>query len=163
MIHMWASVITESEAHAIARTMGGTAWTGSAAKSMALPSVAGSIRWLHIAGHGVYLPHDPLGSYLSLGADDILSARMVMRDLSLRAALVTLSTCMSGLNHVVAGDELLGWLRAWFYAGASTMVCTLWEASDVVARLLMERFYEALQRGTAGASRSAMQWLQYAR
>jgi CHAT domain-containing protein len=139
----------ESEAHAIARTMGGTAWTGSVAKSIALPSVVGSIRWLHIAGHAVYLPQDPLGSYLSLGADDILSARMVMHDLRLRAELVTLSTCMSGLNHVVAGDELLGLLRAWFYAGASTVVCTLWEASDIVARLLMERFYEALQRGTA--------------
>jgi len=139
----------ESEAHAIARTMGGTAWTGSAPKSTALPSVAGSIRWLHIAGHAVYLPHDPLGSYLSLGTDDMLSARMVMQDLRLCAELVSLSTCTSGLNHVVPGDELLGLLRAWFYAGASTVVCTLWEASDIVARLLMERFYEALQRGTA--------------
>jgi CHAT domain-containing protein len=139
----------ESEAHAIARMMGGTAWIGSAPKSMALPSVIATIRWLHIAGHAVYLPHDPLGSYLSLGADDMLSARMVMRDLSLRAELVTLSTCTSGLNYVVPGDELLGMLRAWLYAGASTVVCTLWEASDIVARLLMERFYEALRRGTA--------------
>ena len=139
----------ESEAHAIARTMGGTAWIGSAAKSLALPAVAGSLRWLHIAGHAVYLPQDPLGSYLSLGTDDMLSARMVMRDLNLQAELVTLSTCSSGLNQVAPGDELLGLLRAWFYAGASTVVCTLWEASDIVARLLMERFYEALQRGTA--------------
>jgi CHAT domain-containing protein/tetratricopeptide (TPR) repeat protein len=141
----------ESEACAIARTMGGTAWIGSAPKSMELPAVAGSIRWLHIAGHAAYLPHDPLGSYLSLGDNDMLSARMVMRDLRLRAELVSLSTCMSGLNQIVPGDELLGLLRAWFYAGAATVVCTLWEASDIVARLLMERFYEALQRGsTAG-------------
>jgi CHAT domain-containing protein len=79
----------------------------------------------------------------------MLSARMIMRDLNLRAELISLSTCMSGQSHVVPGDELLGLLRAWLYAGASTVVCTLWEASDIIARLVMERFYDALQRGTA--------------
>ncbi|GAB4448548.1 MAG: hypothetical protein OHK0015_53340 [Chloroflexi bacterium OHK40] len=142
----------ESEAHAIAALMGGTAWAGPEPKSAALARAAPGLRGLHIAGHAVFTADDPLGSYLAVGAEDHLTARDVM-GLRLGADLVTLSACASGLSQVLPGDELLGLLRAWLLAGAATVVCTLWEASDVVARLLMERFYAALSAGSpAGAA-----------
>lgn len=137
----------EAEALATARLLGGSPWVGPERKSQALVAAAPGLRSLHIAGHAVYLPADPLGSYLSLGEGDRLSARAVMGELSLRPGLVTLSACTSGLAQVVGGDELLGMLRAWLYAGATTVVCAQWEASDIVARLLMEQFYGALGRG----------------
>ncbi len=142
-------VHAESEARAIARLAGGAAWVGPEAKIAALTAAAPTLRGLHIAGHAVYDTGDPLGSALSLGAGERLSARAVMRDMTLRADLVTISACMSGMSRVLPGDELLGLLRAWLYAGASTVVCALWEASDVVARLVMERFYELLGAGHA--------------
>lgn len=137
----------ESEARAVAQIMGGEAWTSSAPKSQALIDTAPVLRGLHIAGHAVYLPHDPLDSYLSLGLNDTISARQVMYTINLHADLVSLSACTSGLTHVVADDELFGMLRAFLYAGATTVVCALWEAADIVARLMMERFYQALKRG----------------
>jgi CHAT domain-containing protein/tetratricopeptide (TPR) repeat protein len=139
----------ESEARAIARLAGGVAWVGETPKGAALVAAAPGLRGLHIAGHAAYDERDPLRSALSLGAGDQLTAREVMRDLSLRAELVTISACMSGLNRVVPGDELIGPLRAWLYAGAATVVCAQWEASDIVARLLMERFYELLAAGAS--------------
>jgi CHAT domain-containing protein len=139
----------ESEARSTARIMGGEAWTGPLSKREALAAAAAELRGLHIAGHAVYRPHDPLDSYLSLGIDDRLSARMIMQELNLRPGLVSLSGCTSGLNQVVPGDELLGLLRAWLYAGATTVVCALWEAADIVARLMIEHFYVALRAGAS--------------
>ncbi len=93
-----------------------------------------------------------LNSALRLGADDALSAREILDGLDLQAELVTLSACTSGLSHVVPGDELLGLQRAFLYAGTPTVVCTLWEAHDLVALLVMERFYSALRQVPGGAS-----------
>ncbi len=137
----------EAEAQHIARMVGGDAWTGMEPKSQRLIAAGRDIRWLHIAGHARFDPHDPLGSALYLGPDDALSARAIIRDLDLAADLVTLSSCTSGVSHVVPGDELLGLQRALLYAGAPTVVCTRWEARDLVALLVMDRFYTALQRG----------------
>jgi CHAT domain-containing protein len=147
----------EAEAGHVARLGGGEAWAGPATKSRQLIAAGRQARWLHIAGHAVYDPHDPLGSYIQLGKDDPLSARAIMRDLVLDVDLVTLSACMSGISQVMSGDELFGLQRAFLYAGAPAVVCTLWEAADFVALLVMDRFYTALHAGSppAGALRDA--------
>jgi CHAT domain-containing protein/tetratricopeptide (TPR) repeat protein len=142
----------EAEACSVARLMDGQAWIGSAPKSEHLLAEAARFRWLHIAGHAVYRPHDPAASELHLGLDDALSARTIISKLDLQADLVTLSACTSGLSHVVPGDELLGLQRAFLYAGAPTVVCTLWEANDLVALLVMERFYTDLRHGRSAAA-----------
>lgn len=147
----------EAEARSIARLMGGVAWTGAAAKSTRLIAEAQQVRWLHFAGHAIYKPRDPLDSELQLGVEDALTARTIIGELTLHADLVTLSACTSGLSAVVSGDELLGLQRAFLYAGAPAIVCTLWEATDIVARLVMEHFYTRLRQGSpaAGALRDA--------
>jgi CHAT domain-containing protein len=137
----------EVEAGHVARLAGGAALIGPAPKRALLAGAGRRARWLHIAGHAIYDPHDPLGSYLKLGQADELSAREIMRELELHTDLVTLSACMSGVTHVVPGDELLGLQRALLYAGAPAVVCTLWEAADLVALLVMDRFYADLRRG----------------
>jgi CHAT domain-containing protein/tetratricopeptide (TPR) repeat protein len=142
----------EAEAGHVARLAGGQVWAGPRAKSRHLCAAGRQARRLHIAGHAVYDPHDPLGSYIQLGNDDPLSARAIMRDLVLDAELVTLSACMSGISQVMSGDELLGLQRAFLYAGAPAVVCTLWEAADFVALLVMDRFYTALNAGSPPAS-----------
>lgn len=142
----------EAEARSIARLMDGDAWIGDEAKSARLIREAQQVRWLHFAGHAIYKPHDPLDSELRLGVDDALSARTIIGELTLHADLVTLSACTSGLSQVVPGDELLGLQRAFLYAGAPAIVCTLWEATDIVARLMMEHFYTRLRQGSPAAA-----------
>jgi len=141
----------EAEAQHIAHMIGGDAWTGRQPKTERLIAAGRDVRWLHIAGHARFDPLDPLGSALSLGPDDTLSARAIIRDLDLAADLVTLSSCTSGVSHVVPGDELLGLQRALLYAGVPTVVCTRWEARDLVALLIMDRFYTALLQGFSPA------------
>ncbi len=137
----------EAEARSVARLTGGEAWTGPATKSRALLSLGRQVRWLHFAGHAVFKPRDPLESELRLGPDDALTARTILGELDLGADLVILSACTSGVSQVVSGDELLGLQRAFLYAGAPTVVCTLWEAQDLVTRFVMERFYTDLKHG----------------
>ena len=142
----------EAEARHVAQLMGGEAWTGAAPKSARLIAEGRRARWLHVAGHAVYNPRDPLGSELRLGPDDALNARAIIGGLELDAELVTLSACTSGLSHVVPGDELLGLQRAFLYAGAPAVVCTLWEAADLVALLVMDRFYADVRAGQSAAA-----------
>jgi CHAT domain-containing protein/tetratricopeptide (TPR) repeat protein len=145
----------EAEARYVARLTGGQAWTGPEPKSARLLAAARagqSVRWLHFAGHAIYNPHDPLESVIRLGEDDDLSARAILDGLEVQAELVTISACTSGISHVMPGDELLGLPRALLYAGAPSVVCTLWEAHDLVTLLVMERFYTDLWHGRPAAA-----------
>jgi len=145
-------VAAEAEARAVARQLGGEVWAGPEPKGERLLAFDRELRLLHFAGHAVYRPDDPLGSELRLGEGDALTARQIIAGLELDADLVTLSACTSGLSHVVPGDELLGLQRAFLYAGARAVLCTLWEATDIAAMLVMEHFYEALNRGVSAAA-----------
>lgn len=147
----------EAEARSVARLLDGEAWTGSAAKSRLLLEQGREIRWLHFACHAVFKPNDPLDSELQLGSGDALSARTIIGELDLGTDLVVLSACTSGLSQVTSGDELLGLQRAFLYAGTPTVVCTLWEAADLVTRFVMERLYTDLDAGrpVAAALRDA--------
>lgn len=141
----------ETEARMAAVLLEGQAWTGSQPKSNQLIAVGKSARWVHFAGHARYRPHEPLESALLLGDDDELSARQIIGGLELSADMVILSACTSGLSHVVPGDELLGLPRAFLYAGVPTVLCTLWEADDLLALLVMEQLYTKLREGQSAA------------
>jgi CHAT domain-containing protein len=136
----------------VALQAGGRALTGPAPKSAALAAQSAGLRWLHIAGHAVYQPDDPLGSYLRLGPDDDLAARGIMGTISLRGALVTLNACTSGLSQLASGDELLGLPRALLFAGAATIVCALHDIDDIAAYTLMVFFCESLALGLSPAA-----------
>lgn len=148
--------LAEAEAAHIAMKLGGQALVGAQPKRAALRQIGNQLRYLHIAGHALFTPSDPLGSWLLLSEGDQLSAREIINEISIDAELVTLSSCTSGTSSVVPGDELLGLPRALLYAGAPTVVCTRWEAVDIVALLVMDHFYRELsQHAPALALRNA--------
>jgi len=67
---------------------------------------------------------------------------------SLRAPvdLVVLSACRSGLGREIRGEGLVGLTRGFMYAGATTVVASLWKVDDEATSELMKRFYiEMLQ------------------
>lgn len=80
----------------------------------------------------------------------------------LGSGLVTLSGCATGMNFVAAGDELLGLQRGLFFAGATTLLLSLWDVHDQSTSQLMQHFYRKyLQTGDLAASlRDAMQQLR---
>ncbi len=77
---------------------------------------------------------------------DRLSARRVM-SLPLKADLVTLSACQTGLGRV-AGDGVIGLSRAFLIAGARSVLVSQWSIDDEATIALMEAFYRRyLQEG----------------
>ncbi|HEY8560198.1 MAG TPA: CHAT domain-containing tetratricopeptide repeat protein [Pyrinomonadaceae bacterium] len=100
---------------------------------------------LHLACHGQFRPDNPLFSNLRL-ADGFVTVRDVCAQ-KLRAEIVTLSACETGLNEIYAGDEILGLARGFFAAGAKSLVLSLWTVNDAATSELMRDFYTNLQRG----------------
>jgi CHAT domain-containing protein len=76
--------------------------------------------------------------------DGILQAREIY-DLELNADLVTMSACRTGLGKFIRGEGIEGLNRAFFYAGASSVVMSLWTVNDQATSQLMERFYYYIQ------------------
>ena len=115
---------------------------------------------LHFATHGQLNKRNPLFSYIKLAEtrneDGRLEVFEIM-DMRLRANLVTLSACNTALgsgyfSELPAGDDLVGLTRAFIYAGAPTVVASLWEVDDRSTTELMKSFYQYLpQKGKAGA------------
>jgi tetratricopeptide (TPR) repeat protein len=100
---------------------------------------------IHLACHGKFRAENPMFSSLHL-ADGWITVRDICSQ-KLRAGLVTLSACETGLSKVFAGEEILGLARGFLTAGADTMVVSLWAVNDVAAGHLMSDFYKNLQRG----------------
>jgi CHAT domain-containing protein len=94
---------------------------------------------LHLATHGLFRPEAPLLSSIQL-ADRWLAVQDIY-DLELKASLVTLSACETGLGHDAGGDDLVGLVRGFLYAGAASLLVSLWRVDDESMTQLVQEFY----------------------
>jgi CHAT domain-containing protein len=125
---------------------------------------------LHFACHGFFSSHQALRSGIMLAPgnhsvptqEDTEGLRITEVDggewnltaeeifsLELRADLVTLSACESGVNERRPGDELIGLTRAFIYAGTPSVLVSLWTVDELSTSILMREFYQQLLRSGA--------------
>lgn len=152
----------EAETKAIAALVDGSvALVNETATTAALFAQAGSFRWLHFACHGRFNRQAPLMSHLRLAGEPLYASDVLQR-LRLQADLVTLAACETGRNQVLKGDELIGLVRAFIYAGTPSVVVSLWPVDELSTRILMERFYQELLAGhtKAAALRAAQHYVR---
>ncbi|MFI9815904.1 CHAT domain-containing protein [Saccharothrix variisporea] len=100
---------------------------------------------VHLACHGRFDDDRAVDSAVLL-ADGELTVQDLFQ-LRLSANLVTLSACESGVNATRPGDELIGLTRAVLYAGAPSLVVSLWAVDDLSTALLMGEFYRRVRAG----------------
>ncbi len=151
------------EARAVARLFNTDPYlTERATKSLlvdALKNTSEGFDLVHFACHGSFRFDQPLQSGIELASEngdaddaDTMNASNLTAEeifgLSIPADIVTVSSCESGVNVNRPGDELIGLTRAFIYAGAASVIVSLWQVADVSTRFLMERFYQELKRGT---------------
>jgi CHAT domain-containing protein len=98
---------------------------------------------VHFQGHAVHDRDEPLDSHL-IFADARLNAHEVFDLPGLSAELVTLAACESAASVIAAGDEPLGLIPAFLYAGAGAVLATLWRVNSASAAHAMRLFYDAL-------------------
>ncbi|MEZ5394663.1 MAG: CHAT domain-containing protein [Bryobacterales bacterium] len=147
----------DRELHRISRLAGDSAESllGEQARVARVSAAAPTASQIYFATHAVVLADRPLDSYLALSGRDKLTASEVA-DLSLHADLVMLSACASG-SGAVSPEGLLGFVRAFLYAGASSVIAPLWDIPDGPTAELVEELYRAYSGGAskAAALRSA--------
>jgi len=112
--------------------------------------------FLHIASHAIFRQDNPMFSCFKL-ADGWITA-LDLFSMSCQTNLVTLSGCQSGLSVVSGADDLLGLMRGFLYAGARSLLLSLWHVNDESTTALMVHFYREWQEGNPKsiALRSAM-------
>lgn len=132
--------------------------TGDRATRENLLEVAPSARFLHLASHGYFRRDNPMFSFLKLAGSNLHFYSLL--DLRLTAEMVTLSACHTGVNKVFPGDELHGLVRGFLYAGAPSVVASLWAVSDLSTAELMREMYSQLRAGAT--KRAALRRAQLA-
>jgi len=105
---------------------------------------------IHFATHSLVDNKNPARSsiVLSLDNDKREDGFLQMREiynLKLNSDLVTLSACQTGLGQFIRGEGIEGINRAFFYAGSSSVLMSLWAVNDQATYQLMERFYAHLR------------------
>lgn len=100
---------------------------------------------IHFATHGVSNSHsDALNGLVlsnSLSSDNVLLADEIRR-MPINADLVVLSGCETAVGTMIDGDGLIGLSRAFFDAGARSVIASLWPVQDRATAALMAHFYD---------------------
>jgi CHAT domain-containing protein/Tfp pilus assembly protein PilF len=107
---------------------------------------------LHFATHGILNPERPVLSSLAFteDSDSIESNFWQAHEISkiqLHADLVVLSACETGFGKFEKGNGIASLARAFMYAGASSLIVSLWQVNDYATSEIMKNLYGNLANG----------------
>ena len=114
---------------------------------------AGNYKIIHLSTHAK--SNDELGDYsfiaMSKVNDSINDANRIytseLYNLDLKADMVVLSACETGLGELQKGEGIISLARAFTYAGAKSTINSLWSVNDASTKTLMEEFYKNIKAG----------------
>ncbi|CAH3171340.1 unnamed protein product [Porites evermanni] len=130
--------------------------TGEDATKEAVLQNIGSVALVHIAAHGrketgeIVLAPDPRWESKTPTEKDYILKMSDIQAVKLRARLVVLSCCHSGQGPV-SSEGVVGMARAFLFAGARSVLATLWAIDDEATMMFMKSFYEHLGSGESAA------------
>ena len=130
--------------------------TGEDATKEAVLQRISSVALVHIAAHGrketgeiVLAPNPRSGSKPPTEEDYILKMSDIQA-VRLRARLVVLSYSHSGQGEV-SSEGVVGMARAFLFAGARSVLATLWAIDDEATMMFMKSFYQQLGSGESAS------------
>ena len=80
------------------------------------------------------------GGYDSLFVKDLYS-------MDLAAEMVVLSACETAIGKLYEGEGMISLARGFFFAGARSVITTLWQINDDANRRIMAGFYQGIKNG----------------
>ena len=130
--------------------------TGEAATKKEVLRRINSVALVHIAAHGsketgeIALAPDPCWES-KIPEEEYFLRMSDIQAVKLRARLVVLSCCHSGQGEV-SSEGVVGIARAFLFAGARSVVATLWAIDDETTLEFMKSFYQHLRGGESASS-----------
>jgi tetratricopeptide (TPR) repeat protein len=139
---------------------------GSASESRLKRLTLADYRIIHFACHGTIDERYPHRSALVLSLPDAaeddgwLQTREIY-GMSLTASLVVLSACQTAKGLLESAEGPMALTRPFFFAGARSLVASLWQINDEATVHFMREFYRnlVLGRSESDALRSAKLWM----
>jgi len=128
-----------------------------ATKSAFRAEPLGDFRVIHFAVHSSTSLRFPERNALVLArtdhaeSDNLLQVREI-DSLALKADLITLSACDTGVGKLQGEEGVTNLVQAFLFAGAKSVMASLWPAEDQATSALMERFYFHIAQGKDKAS-----------
>ncbi len=153
----WRAVLGQlrfnvQEAQSIHALMGGEIYLDSLATEAMFVKKAPQAGILHLATHGK--SNDRHGDYSYLAfyqtADSIENELLFVKNLynmRIPASMVVLSACETGIGELQRGEGIISLARGFSYAGAASIVTTLWSIDDNASANIMVDFYKNLKDG----------------
>lgn len=142
------------EASQVSALLKGKLLSGTDASKEQFLKFSPNFRYLHLATHGKandehsdysYLAFTPLGDSLS----DYRLYVKELYNLRLNADMVVLSACETGIGELQRGEGIISLARGFSYAGAKSIITSLWSVNDAASQELMINFYTYLKNGLA--------------
>jgi CHAT domain-containing protein/tetratricopeptide (TPR) repeat protein len=104
---------------------------------------------IHLSTHSFLFNKQPVIFFSNVSDPDndgFLEASEIVQ-LKLNSDLVVLSSCNSGLGRIDESEGIIGMSKAFFEAGAKSIIVSLWEVNDKYTSRLMTLFYKKLSDG----------------
>ena len=145
-------LFNREEGEAIRKLSNGRLLQGKEATTRIFHSLAPGAGILHLATHAKLDDRKIDFSYLALAGsnDSIPYEKVFIRDLydmRLSANMVVLSACETGIGKLQSGEGIISLARGFAYAGAKSIVTSLWSVNDRSTAKLMKLFYQNLKVG----------------
>lgn len=140
----------KTEAESITRTVGGKLMANKDATLQAFLDKSNKYALLHLATHVLLDKDNSENSYLAFTPSDSAEWKLYIRDLYnqyLPSEMVVLSACESGAGELQKGEGLISLSRGFAYAGAKSMITSLWQVNDQATANIMADFYKYLKTG----------------
>jgi len=124
----------------------------SLASERIVKSEASDYAVLHFAVHGILDKDRPVLSSLALSEDgdstesNFWQAHEISK-MPLSANLVVLSACETGYGKFEKGNGIASLARAFMYAGAPSLIVSLWQVNDAATSVIMQNIYQNIAEG----------------
>jgi len=144
--------MNEPEIQRIKSIIGGDIFVGEEATENKFTELASDYKIIHLATHGK--ANAKSGDYCFLAfsekKDSIENELLYAKELyhlQLNADMVVLSACETATGELQKGEGIVSLARGFSYAGAKSIITTLWSINDATTSDIMTLFYENIKEG----------------
>lgn len=134
--------------------IGGDVWVDEQASEANFKIQAPDYRIIHISSHAKVNDDNPLYSRIAFTAladttEDHFLEVAELFNMRLNAEMVVLSACETARGKLYRGEGIVSLARGFTYAGAKSILTTLWSVNDAATAEIMQDFYAQLTVGDA--------------